>query len=206
MRDVETEITHAIGDRLPRDPERYDGVVLSGGIEPLFSERPWFLSALRFIERCAEKDVPLLGICQGHQMIARALIGAHAVRENHSPEFGWKEIRLVGEGSPLFHGIPRRFYSHCSHFHEVCELSSGFRLLAESDLCAIHAYEGTSAPVWGIQFHPEINIARGRVLLLLNSLANRKFLVPLKELMDARDSNVAPKLFSNFVSLAMKRG
>jgi GMP synthase (glutamine-hydrolysing) len=200
---VETEIVHAVENRIPNEPERYDGVVLSGGVEPLFSERPWLMAELKLIEKCAEKNIPLLGICYGHQLIGRVLMGAHSVREKYSPEFGWKRIRLVEGDSKLFGGIPSEFYAHCSHFDEVCELSRDFRLLAESDRCGIQAYEHKSKPIWGVQFHSEIDATKGRILLVLNGLANLNFsLMAPRALLNARDSGIAPRLFSNFVEIA----
>ena len=74
------------------------------------------------------------------------------MREKHSPEFGWRKIRLLPQTSPLFAGFPSEFYAFCSYFDEVCELPPDFRLLAESDLCAIQAYESKDKPIWGVQF------------------------------------------------------
>ena len=88
---VRTDIVYAVQNRIPPEPERYDGVILSGGIEPLFSNAPWLIAELKLIEMCAEKGVPLLGICYGHQLIGRALMGAAVslstrIRENASHE------------------------------------------------------------------------------------------------------------------------
>jgi len=199
---MEADILHAVQNRFPREPERYCGVILTGGTEPLFSNAPWVTAELKLIERCADRNVPLLGICHGHQLIGRALIGDHAVREKYSPEFGWRKVRLLHRDSPLFDGIPPEFFVHCSHFDEVCELSSDFRLLAESDLCKIHAYECKSKPIWGIQFHSEISITRGRILLALNSIFNLDpSLIHPKILWNARDSGIATRLFSNFAEI-----
>jgi len=52
---VEAEIVYAVDNRIPREPERYDGVILSGGVEPLFSEAPFLVAELKLIEKCAEK-------------------------------------------------------------------------------------------------------------------------------------------------------
>jgi len=89
---METDIFHAVQNRFPYEPERYSGVILTGGTEPLFSNAPWVTAELKLIERCADRNIPLLGICHGHQLIGRALIGDHAVREKYSPEFGWKKF------------------------------------------------------------------------------------------------------------------
>lgn len=203
---ADAEIAYAVDSRIPREPERYDGVILSGGVEPLFSEAPWLMAELRLIEKCAEKSVPLLGICYGHQLIGRVLMGAQAVREKHSPEFGWKKVRLLDQDSPLFRGIPPEFYVFCSHFDEVYELTLAFRLLAESDRCKIQAYECGDKPIWGVQFHAEINVARGRIILALSALANLKpSLANPQTLLNARDSGIASKLFSNFVEITKRQ-
>lgn len=201
--DVQADVVFAIHDQIPSEIEKYSGVILSGGTEPLFSNAPWIVAELKLIEKCAEKNISLLGVCHGHQLIGRALMGDHMARKNHSPEFGWKKIRLVEDDSRLFQEIPSEFYAHCSHFDEVCELPPNFRLLAKSDACKIHAFECKDKPIWGIQFHPEITIAKGRILLILVGISSFNFSAANpKTLWNARDSGIAPKLFGNFIATA----
>jgi len=92
----------------------------------------------------------LLGICLGAQIVARAAGGA--VGPAPEPEIGWGPVRLTqaGQASVLRHldGVP------VLHWHgENCKVP-GFASLAETDACAVQAFQPTEAAV-ALQFHSE---------------------------------------------------
>jgi GMP synthase (glutamine-hydrolysing) len=105
-----------------------------------------------------QADKPTLGVCYGHQILARAMGGRDIVRRGSTPEFGWTKIAQTAP-SPLFKGLPEIFTSFSSHFEEVSRLAPGFIHLAKSDACAIQGVQLQGKRVFGIQFHPEKNIA-----------------------------------------------
>jgi GMP synthase (glutamine-hydrolysing) len=81
------------------DPSRYDAVIVYGGYMSAYDDagHPWLARELRFIERCATLEVPLLGICLGSQLFAR-MLGAR-VFLSEVPEFGFMKIRPTQEGA-----------------------------------------------------------------------------------------------------------
>jgi GMP synthase (glutamine-hydrolysing) len=115
---------------------------------------PGLTDELALIDRTLDLDLPLLGICLGSQLIARAL-GARVYR-NEQLEIGWEPVWLTdaARGDPLFGGIasPEMFF----HWHgETFDLPEGAEWLAYSDKCKHQAYR-YGRKVYGIQFHPEI--------------------------------------------------
>jgi GMP synthase-like glutamine amidotransferase len=109
---------------------------------------------LKLLEQALAFGVPLLGICLGSQLIAKAL-GAR-VYQSPSKEIGWERVRFTAAAAddPVFSG----FASSTTFFHwheETFDLPSGAEWLAYSEKCRHQAFRyGRSA--YGVQFHPEI--------------------------------------------------
>jgi GMP synthase (glutamine-hydrolysing) len=85
------------------------------------------------------------------------------VRRCKRPEIGWLPV-AIREKSGLL-GKVGVAYAFSSHFDEVTGLDVRFRILASSAGCPVQAFELKGRPVWGIQFHPEIDIPAAREYL-----------------------------------------
>jgi GMP synthase (glutamine-hydrolysing) len=134
-----------------------DGITIMGGPMSANDALPGLRAELDLIERALKRGTPLLGICLGSQLIAKAL-GAR-VYANPEPEIGWAPVHLTdaGRADPLFREIPSP--STFFHWHsETFDLPAGAEWLAYSDKCRHQAYR-FSRNVYGIQFHPEITPA-----------------------------------------------
>src|SRR4051812_32059691 len=64
---------------LPRSPKDFDRVIVSGSKTRVDDDSPWVLKLLDFIRATLNENKPYLGVCYGHQMLARALVGEEAV-------------------------------------------------------------------------------------------------------------------------------
>ncbi len=128
-------------------------VILSGGPGSAYNDPPNLSSYVCDLVRNKKLDIPLLGICYGHQMIGY-VFGAR-VAKGKSAEYGVSEIN-VEYPDAILKGVPSKFRAWVSHFDEVKELPSGFVKLAHSDSCAIEAMRHESRPIFGLQFHPEV--------------------------------------------------
>ncbi len=148
-----------------RDPEArpsldgYDGLVVLGGPMSAFDDagHPHLATEVELVQRAIERDLPVLGICLGAQIIARAL-GA-AVRPNRVKEIGWYDLSLRPEGrsDPLFaHFGPteRVFQWHGDTF----DLPARAVPLASSRSCENQAFRHGDS-VYGLQFHLEVDEA-----------------------------------------------
>jgi GMP synthase (glutamine-hydrolysing) len=128
-------------------------VVLGGAMHPDEEDRHgWLRPELRYLERQLERGTPMLGICLGSQLIARAA-GARVFRADE-PEVGWLPVEVTEAGAedPVASALPPRFDAFQWH-HYTHDLPEGAVELARSPVC-LQAYRLGIA--WGVQFHPEV--------------------------------------------------
>lgn len=97
--------------------------------------------------------VPILGICYGHQLMARDLQGR--VEPGVTKEYGHSSLH-VGD-CQLFQGITtREMRVWMSHGDTVVDIPSGFAIVGETDDCKVAAMEDRRRRFFGLQFHPEV--------------------------------------------------
>jgi GMP synthase (glutamine-hydrolysing) len=159
-RGIEVEYRDAaideLGDAAPGEAEL---LVVLGGPVGAYEEAqyPFLLDELRLVEGRIAAGRPLLGICLGAQIIARAL-GAR-VYPGAGKEIGWGPLALTeaGAASPLAHLAPP--LAHVLHWHgDTFDLPAGACRLASTALYENQAY--ALEAVLGLQFHPEVIAAR----------------------------------------------
>ena len=185
---------------LPTSVRGYDRIILSGSRTSCLEEGPWISRLDDFLREALRESRPILGVCYGHQAINRVLGGKQALRRGAVSEFGWTEIEVI-ERAPLFEGLPDRFWSFSSHYEEVAVLPKGMRLLARSAGCAIQACRLEDLPVYGIQFHPEKDLASSEKSIAGWKKGDRrdKILQPNAG-PKLYDSAVGDKIFGNFLA------
>jgi GMP synthase (glutamine-hydrolysing) len=142
---------------VPQPVSSYDAVMVFGGsMHPDQDERfGWLRREADVLEEALSKNVPVLGVCLGAQMLARAA-GAW-VGPAREPEVGWLDVELTqaGRGDPVLGVLPRRTETFQWH-HYTFEIPSGATELARSDVCT-QAFR-VAERAWGIQFHAEVTL------------------------------------------------
>lgn len=128
---------------------QFDGVIVSGSQTSVYDDHDWIHEATEWIRRVHRADVPILGVCWGHQFLAQALGGR--VVDMGEYELGYERIARLGD-DPLFEGLPEEFTSFETHSDRVAELPPGAATLARNDY-GVQAFRVGST--YGVQFHPE---------------------------------------------------
>lgn len=149
--------------RFPDLKADFTHLILTGSEASIIEREPWVEDEVEFVREAAAQGYPILGSCYGHQLLALALGGPGRVRRSPRPEVGWYPIDILEKSGLL--GEKGTAYAFCSHFDETVGLGTDFRVLASSPGCPVQAFELSGQPVWGIQFHPEIDIPDARQFL-----------------------------------------
>jgi para-aminobenzoate synthetase component 2 len=154
------------GSEAARTISGYDGVLLSPG--------PGTPAAagvsVDVVHAALEADIPLLGVCLGHQAIAEAL-GAtvtHAEELMHG-----KTSQVTHDGSPFYANVPQPFVATRYHSLAVVSDTVPDDLVVTSQTAGgvIMGLRHRSAPVYGVQFHPESVLTEGGYSMIGNWLA-----------------------------------
>lgn len=209
----------------PRHPLRhgdgrghgYDGLWLSGSPRSLVEPEPWMADAQAFVREVAAREIPILGVCFGHQLVAQAFGGA--VRQNPAGwEAGTRRVRLTDAGrrDPLFAGVADEegwLVVNQSHRDEVDPAPPGALVLAESPRSAVQAL-AIGDHVRSLQFHPEFDGEVMRRLLrsraaTLDADAEAQGRLPSEGAgrlwQEARDTPVAQRILRNWLRAYVAR-
>ena len=138
--------------------EDFDAVLVFGGAVHVDQEdrHGWLKEEDSYLRRLLRQGVPVLGVCLGGQLLAKALDAQ--VRRMPSPEVGWYDVELTAEAAddPVLGGLPGSFETFQWHSYAF-ELPGGAVALARNSRC-LQAYRAGAA-AWGLQFHAEVTRA-----------------------------------------------
>lgn len=144
------------GADVPTQPADYCAVVALGG--PMNADDddkyPYLTDEKKLLRECVDANIPVLGICLGAQLLARAL-GAQ-VYKNNASEIGWLDVNLTpaGHTSLLLKGLGSPLPVFQWH-GDTFDIPAGGQHLAESAVCVNQAFS-TGPTAFGLQFHLEV--------------------------------------------------
>ena len=146
------------------DPSKltgYAAIIISGGPQSVYDE-----DAPKYDPKLFSLGLPILGICYGMQLMSNFHGGTVARKEKR--EDGQFEIDLVGDCA-LFEGLGKRTEVLLTHGDSLDQLPAGFRVVATSgDITA--AIESAERKMYGVQFHPEVDLSVEGGTMLKNFL------------------------------------
>ncbi|RLM90255.1 type 1 glutamine amidotransferase [Halobellus sp. Atlit-38R] len=143
------EVDFVAGERVPLDEA--DGVVLTGSTAAVYEadSRPWIAEQEAFVRELVERELPTLGVCFGHQVANSALGGTV---ENIGTTATLVEARLAED--PLFEGVDPAVVS--LHGDAVTTPGEQMDVIASAPHARVFGTRHRTAPLWTVQFHPEI--------------------------------------------------
>ncbi len=151
IRDPETPVSEL---------EKAKGIILSGGPSSVYEK-----NAPKFNKEIFSLDVPILGICYGHQLMGQELGGK--VKPGKINEFGTAKVDVKNKDS-LFKGMTDVESVWMSHGDAVQNLPPGFESVACTSDCDVAAMACDSKKRYGVQFHPEVTHTENGMKLLEN--------------------------------------
>lgn len=155
---IELRMYWAVDGELPQDPNECDAWLVGGSPKSAFEDLPWINDLAAFIRTAHAAGSRMVGLCFGHQLIARSLGGE--VQRSNAFSVGVHRVQI--DEQPWFAGGTVGLHS----FHQdvVTKLPPSSRVIGSSKTAAIPAYviEDTAL---GIQYHPEITTALEAALI-----------------------------------------
>ena len=182
------------------------GVVITGSHAMVTNDAPWSVNLEKWLVLLLKAQLPVFGICYGHQLLARAA-GGQVGFHPHGKEIGTVTVQLLPDcvNDPIFQALPNSFPVHVTHSQTVLHLPKGAIRLAANTHEPNHAFRlGKCA--WGVQFHPEFNsdIMRSYIEEQANELKSAGLdLLPL--LSAVSETPIAEKILKRFADLVAER-
>jgi GMP synthase (glutamine-hydrolysing) len=147
------EEVNAQEDQVPLNPGQYNAIVILGGPMSAYDNLSYLAREQELIRNAIRKEVPVLGICLGSQLIAQAIGGR--VHKGPKKEIGWSEVTLTPNGrKSLFNGIKHKTLRVFQWHGDTYDLPETVNIMAFSTLYP-QAFSFGSAV--GIQFHLEVD-------------------------------------------------
>ena len=142
------------GEALPA-PQAVLGAIITGSWDMVTDRLPWSEATAQWIREAMAIELPIFGVCYGHQLMADALGG---VVDYHPAgrEIGTQMVHLNADAQadPLLNTVPVAFPAHLTHMQTVITLPAGATVLAASDHDP-HQIVRYGRNAISTQFHPE---------------------------------------------------
>jgi len=144
----------------------YAGVIVTGSHDMVTDHADWSERTAEWLWKTVKMEIPTVGICFGHQLLAYAL-GGKVGNNPNGWEFGTVVVtpNATGAQDELIGDFDGPFKAHMFHRQSVLELPNGAVTLAvtRKDACAAFSVNRCA---WGLQFHPEFDSRIEKVYVL----------------------------------------
>lgn len=189
------------------------GIIVTGSPASTYDGDAWIQRSEEFLRRAAEHEVPLYGVCFGHQLLAQTF-GGKVEKCPRGWELGTVTVTQTvhGQTNPLLTSLPQTFIAQTSHGDVVTELPPGAVPLVENEHWPYQAF-AIGERIWATQFHPEFTpqIMSDLIHALTSVLSPEVFhrrpeSQPVRDwlLGTIQEAPVARRCLANFVAIVEK--
>jgi GMP synthase-like glutamine amidotransferase len=176
----------------------YTHVIHTGSALSITKPAPFTRRAVTFIRKARDKGMSQMGICYGHQLVCKALVGDHAVRSSpNGLEAGWGPVTFTEKAMEML-GIRESEVLWQYHFDEVTEIPEGAQLLATNPHTKIQAYVNYEQRLFGTQFHPEFDRETGNEIYVKDRDLLEKHHLNIDNIIQGSPSLETGKVFFGF--------
>ena len=201
--ELDLHVVDVTVEELPGKPGDWDGIVVTGSPAMVSDRAPWSEQTGAWLADAVKEEVPVLGVCYGHQLLAHAL-GGETGYHPHGRETGTHQVELLDAAmeDPLFEGFPHQFPAQLTHRQSVLRLPDNAILLGRNEFEPHQAFR-VGRCAWGVQFHPEFSAEVMRAYLKVQAPDLEKEGLDadalLANVIDAPDASSLLGRFSQFV-------
>jgi len=196
--DAPVDVVRVPFEPLTQQVHDVDAVVVSGSKASANDDEPWVHRSRDFLARAVAADVPVLGVCFGHQLLATAVGGT--VRQRARAEVGFLPVRL--DADPLLASLGSELVPFVSHGDEVLP-SASYEVLGRSEACEVQALRVPGKRAWGVQFHLEYDREEQERILVYRAETHPELgLDPARQMAIGADTaGPGRRLFDRFLEL-----
>lgn len=193
------------GEDLPA-PDAGCAAIITGSWSMVTDREPWSEATADWIRKAMALEMPLFGVCYGHQLMAHAL-GGSVDFHPEGREIGCQTIEVLPEAADdtLLGAWPARFAAHLTHMQTVIELPPGARVLARS-VHDPHQIVRYGHKAISTQFHPEFTPAISSAIIRARADVLRQEGKDPTALLDAvEEAPEAARLLREFLRIAFNQ-
>lgn len=145
---------------VPTDFDDVEGVISLGGPMNVGDNLPWMTAEIEYLKAAHERKLPVLGICLGNQLIAKALGGEVSPMTNGAAEWGMAPVSQnpIANTDIILAGVSWKNWQFHAHGQEVSKLPPGATGLQFSSKCKLQSFRA-GLRTYGFQYHFECDLA-----------------------------------------------
>jgi GMP synthase (glutamine-hydrolysing) len=141
---------------VPADMDGAQGLIVLGSPASPSDDLPWINRTLDLIRQAHEAEMPVIGVCMGHQLIARALGGEVEALPSMALGFEPVELTVAGQTETMLAGVPWKTPMFESHQNHVRKAPPGATVLAKSATSPVECFKA-GIRTYGFQHHFEFD-------------------------------------------------